>query len=44
MDEALLRLHSHPLVKPGMSMEEIERLIVFGDELIDPHEDVDLTK
>ncbi len=36
MDEALLRLLSHPLVKPGMTMAEIEELIVFSDELIDP--------
>ena len=36
MDEALLRLHGHELVRPGMTMAEIERLIVFNDELIDP--------
>ena len=35
MDEALLRLHGHELVKPGMSMSEIERRIVFDDELLD---------
>ena len=35
MDEALLRLHSHELVKPGMRMEEIEGLIVFEDQLLD---------
>ena len=44
MEEALLRLHGHPLVAPGMTIEEIERLIVFSDELIEPEEDVDLTK
>lgn len=36
MDEALLRLHGHPLVEPGMTMSEIEGLIVFNDELEDP--------
>ena len=35
-DEALLRLHAHPLVQPGMTMPEVERLIVFADELLDP--------
>ncbi len=44
MDERLLRLHGHPLVKPGMAMPEIEALIVFNDELIDLHVDVDLIK
>ena len=36
MDEALLRLHGHPLVTPGMTMAEVEELLVFNDELIDP--------
>ena len=36
MDEALIRLNSHPLVKPGMTMPEVEDLIVFSDELLDP--------
>ena len=36
MDEALLRLHGHPLVQPGMAISEIEPLIVFNDELSDP--------
>ncbi len=35
-DEALLRLHAHPLVRPGMTMPEVQRLIVFADELLDP--------
>lgn len=35
-DKALLRLHAHPLVRPGMTIPEIERLIVFADELLDP--------
>ena len=37
MDEALLRLHGHELVRPGMTMADIGRLIVFNDELLDPH-------
>ena len=36
MDEALLRLHGHHLVKPGMTMADVENLIVFNDELLDP--------
>ena len=36
MDEALLRLHAHELVKAGMTMAEIRDLIVFNDELMDP--------
>ena len=35
-DEALIRLHSHRLVNPAMTMAEIEELIVFNDELLDP--------
>lgn len=35
-DEALLRLHAHPLVQPSMTMPEVERLIVYADELLDP--------
>ena len=35
MDEALLHLHSHELVKPGMRFEDLERLIVFEDQLLD---------
>ena len=36
MDKALIRLHSNPLVKSGMAMQEVEELIVFSDELLDP--------
>ena len=36
MDDALLRIHGNPLVKHGMRISEIEPLIVFDDELIDP--------
>ena len=35
-DEALIRLHSNLLVKPGMKMGEVEELIIFEDELMDP--------
>ena len=35
-DEALIRLNSHRLVLPGMTMDEVEQLIVFSDELLDP--------
>ncbi len=34
-DEALIRLHSHRLIEPGMTMDEVEELIVFNDELAD---------
>ncbi len=34
-DEAILRLHAHPLVKPGMTTREVEDLIVFDDQLLD---------
>ena len=35
MDEDLIRLHQHHLVKPGMTMSEMEQLIVFREELLD---------
>ena len=35
MDEDLIRLHQHRLVKPGMTMSEIEPLIVFREDLLD---------
>lgn len=35
IDEDLIRLHQHRLVKPGMTMSEIEQLIVFREELLD---------
>ena len=37
-DEALLRLHGHDLVEPGMTWAEIERLVVFSDDLLDPQQ------
>lgn len=39
MDEALLRLHGNELVRQGMSLEDVEELIVFNDELMDPQPD-----
>ena len=35
MDEQLLRLHYTPLVRPGMTLREVEALIVFDNELLD---------
>lgn len=32
---ALIRLNNHPLVEPGMSMDEVRELIVLDEELID---------
>ena len=42
IDRAILGLNSHPLVEPGMTMAEIEPLIVFRNELLDnPREEPD---
>ena len=35
MDESLIRLNSHRLVQPGMTMAEVEDLIVFREDLLD---------
>ena len=35
IDEALLRIWADPLVEPGMDFNEVARLIVFDDELVD---------
>ncbi len=35
MDEALIRLHQHRLVRPRMTNDEIEPLIVFREDLLD---------
>ena len=43
MDEALVRLYSHPLVKPGMGIDQVRRLIVFRDELLDRPDAAPLT-
>ena len=34
-DEQLMRLNSHRLIRPGMTMQEVRDLIVFRDELLD---------
>ncbi|MDE2861857.1 MAG: hypothetical protein OXL33_00185, partial [Chloroflexota bacterium] len=36
--EALLRLNAHPLLKPGMSLEQARQLVVLDDELLDPRD------
>ncbi len=36
VDEELIRLHSHPLIRPGMTVDEIEDLIVLNEDLLDP--------
>ncbi len=36
LDIELIRLNSHPLVKPNMTMDQVKELIVFKDELLDP--------
>ena len=34
IDQAILGLNSHPSIEPGMTMEQIERMIVFRDEML----------
>ena len=34
-DAGLIRLNSHPLVRPGMSMDAVREVIVLTDELLD---------
>ena len=37
-DAELMRLHSHPLVRPGMTMDEARKVVVLTDDLLDyPH-------
>ena len=35
MDQELFKLHSDPLVKPGMAMDEVREVLVLRDELLD---------
>ncbi len=42
-DEALLRITSHTLVKPGMLFNEVGELIVFADEMLDRVEEAEIT-
>ena len=43
IDKAILSLNSHPLIEPGMAMSQVEPLIVFKDELIDPPQEPEPT-
>ena len=36
IDRAILSLNSHPSIEPGMTMEQVERMIVFRDEMLHP--------
>lgn len=44
MDKAILALNSHPMVEPGMTMNDVRKLVVLKDELLDgaPKENFDL--
>ena len=35
MEQELFKLHSNPLIRPGMTMDEVGELVVLRDELID---------
>ena len=35
-DLGQFELHAHPLVQPGMTMNQVEAHIIFSDELLDP--------
>ena len=43
-DEELIRLNSHPLLKPGMTMDQVEKLLILSDELIDPKPETEYMK
>lgn len=43
IDKAILNLNSHPLIEPGMAMSQVEPLIVFKDELLDPPQEPEPT-
>ena len=43
IDKAILSLNSHPLIEPGMAMSQVEPLIVFKDELLDPAQESEPT-
>ena len=43
IDVGLLSLHAHPLVKPGMTFDDVLELIAFADELNDPPEPAEPT-
>ncbi len=37
-DKQLIELNSHPLIRPGMSMDDVRKLMVLADELLDYRE------
>ena len=45
LEEAFIRLHRNPLIVPGMTMDEVRRMIVLEDEVLDyvATRDADLT-
>ena len=43
MDLGLYELLANPMVQPGMSFDEVAKLIIFNDELNDPPQPVELT-
>ena len=43
IDKTMLSLNSHPLIEPGMTMADVEPLIVFKDELLDPPSQNEIT-
>ena len=36
IDRDLITLYGNPLIEPGMTISEVERTVVFADELLDP--------
>ncbi len=36
IDEEMIRLHSHPLIKAGMSISDVRDVIVLNEDLLDP--------
>ena len=36
LDQALLQLYGNELIEPGMMLSEVESLVVFNDDLLDP--------
>ncbi len=43
MDLGLYELLANPMVEPGMTFDEVAKLIIFNDELNDPPQPVELT-
>lgn len=36
VDEEMIRLHAHPLIKAGVTIDEVGELIVLNEDLLDP--------